>query len=86
MATKFFTKLDAYDTADNNWAKLILCQNLLLKYTSSSYLLTADLGLYNGSTKINKVETTLNIGNNPTTGGVLTELQELVQLYSYQNC
>ena len=34
--------------------------------------LLADLGLYNGSTKINTVETVLNIADNPTTGGVVS--------------
>ncbi len=33
---------------------------------------TTDLGLYAGSTKVNTIQTTLNIGNNGTTGGELT--------------
>jgi len=70
MATKFFTKLDSYDSG-NAWAK----NNILSKFVTSNTpavhlsLNVADLGLYNGSTKINTVETVLNINDNPTVGG-----------------
>ena len=33
---------------------------------------TSDLGQYVGSTQINSIETVLNVGNNPTTGGAVT--------------
>ncbi len=74
MATKFFTKLDAYSTGDNAWAKTNIMSKFVTANTPAVHISidTADLGLYNGSTKINKVETTLSIGNNPTTGGVLS--------------
>ena len=70
MATKFFTKLNAYG-AGNEWAK----NNILSKFVTSDTpavhlsMNVSDLGLYNGSTKINTVETVLNINDNPTVGG-----------------
>ena len=73
MVTKFFTQLDSYSTA-NAWAK----NNVLSKFVTSSStgvhisINVKDLGIYNGSTHVETIQTTLAIGDNPTTGGVMS--------------
>ena len=71
MATKFFSQLDDNST---NWTK----NNLLNKFLTDASkgvhvsMSVSDLGIYSGSTKIQTIETTLSIGNNPTVGGAVT--------------
>ena len=47
MATKFFTKLDAYNTADNNWAKTNILSKFVTANTPAVHLSldVTDLGL-----------------------------------------
>ncbi len=73
MVTKFFTNLSSSYNL-NAWAK----NNILSKFVTSSSegvhisMDVSDLGVYNGSTHVQKIQTTLAIGDNPTTGGVMS--------------
>ncbi len=71
MATKFFNKLD---DNSSNWTKTNIMNNFVTANTPAVHLSMgiADLGFYVGSTKITAIETTLNIADNPTTGGVVS--------------
>ncbi len=70
-ATKFFDKIDDYS---GNFTKANLMSNFLTDSSKGVHISMSvgDLGIYSGSTKIQTIETTLNIGNNPTVGGAVT--------------
>ncbi len=69
VANKFIGKLpNIYGTKSDIITKFITSDLSKLHLA----LNTTDLGLYNGSTKINTIETVMSIGDNPTTGGVVS--------------
>lgn len=69
VANKFIGKLpDIYGTKNEIITKFVTSDLSKLHMAID----TTDLGLFNGSTKINTIETVLSIGDNPTTGGVVS--------------